>query len=554
MLKNFLSNHLPSYFLGLIVFLGLVPQSGDNPLILAPTLLLCVFLILGNRLTKIDTKDPMLLTLLLLWLVWGATGLASAIPFPTKITWVIFAALPLTYLYVRTTPKIDLTIPLTVIGTGLALYAGYHFFIHHQNRPDWPFDDTNLLGLTFVFAALASLSLKPTRFLIPVLVIGIILTESRTALLALLMGFGTCALLSHQTVSILKNKSALILGLVTLALTIPLIFTTGFDTRLISSAQDSSERFSIWTAAWDMAWEHPWTGFGLGTFHLYYPPFRLAGDHDSLGWMVHMEPLQFAVESGWLSTLLLYVAFILAALKTIALRKNKTLESHHIIAASILTALFVSIHLTYPLHVVGFMMIFGFALATLYAQPTLKSSPLIFSIPMLLTLLGIIWLGLSGAYTFLIWNNMQTAYHLHDQPRFNALLDECLDRGDPDFPDCRLMAARFMSLAQNSDTEKIKTLLDRAESANPVNAEIPYLRARTQLVRNPAQTQDLLPLLDESLARNPTFWPARKMAINILLSAGEKEKAKAYLEKGLIYPYPKQTRTEMLSIEKMLKN
>ncbi len=556
MLKNFYHKSLAILPFGLIVLIGLFPQSGDNPLMLAPTLLLCALLILGNRLPRLDIKDTTLLTLILLWLIWGISGLLGQIPFPSKITWLIFSALPLSYMAVRTMPKIDLTIPLTLIGSGLALHTIYQY-AQGTERPDSIFDDTNLLGITLAISMFAANGHRKTRYAMVLMLPALFLTESRTALLAVTIGAITMTALTDRTrlKSFFKSKFFRIGSLALAALFAINMFLTNFGDRLLASLQDSSERFSIWSAAWQMSWVHPWTGFGLGTFHLYYPPYRLEGDHDSVGWMVHMEPLQMAVESGWISTILLYTLFILAGLKIWALRKNNHLEHRHIIAASILITLFVSIHLTYPLHVVGLMIIMGYALAILNPEPQPLSAPtpIAFSAPLLLTLLGVMWLGLSGTYSFMIWNKLQSAYHHHDQSGFNALLDECLERVDPTFPDCRLMAARFMSLAQNSDPVQIKKFLDEAELVNPVNPEIPYLRARAQLVKDPSQTSGLTPLLDESLNRNPAFWPARKMAINIFLEKGDKENAKSYLDKGLIYPYPKQTRTEILAIKKMLE-
>lgn len=55
-----------------------------------------------------------------------------------------------------------------------------------------------------------------------------------------------------------------------------LLFITGFSDRFsvwTNGTLDSNiaGRFAIWTAATNMATMHPLTGFGLGTFHLYYP-------------------------------------------------------------------------------------------------------------------------------------------------------------------------------------------------------------------------------------------------------------------------------------------
>lgn len=541
----------PALLLAFPFIIGLIPQSGDHPLMLVPFLLMATILILLNKILKLSLQDPMLLAILGLWLIWGTSGLLSPVPFPSKITWLIFGALPLAYMMGATLKTHFL--PLTALtAASLALYAFYDFVVSGHFRPDFPFDDANLLGIFFATGILASLRYKFTWVFIPIILGALILTESRTALLALILGAIPFFFLHKKQPleTLIKNKMVWAVTLTLLVVIIPLTLITHFDDRLLLTMEHSTGRLAIWKASLNMAMIHPLTGLGLGTFHLHYPVFRLAGD-DSLGWMVHMEPLQSAVESGWLSTLLLYIIFIMADLQTYAKKQNKNLSKDQIIATSILVVIFVSMHLTYPLHTLPFLMIMGLCLATLYKKTTpynQSALSLAFSTPLLLTLLGTIWLALSGVYTFMIWNETQTARRLHDQKKFDATLTECLDHGDPTFPDCRLMAARFLSLAQKADTHQMIRLLDEAEHANPINPEIPYLRARSLLITDPNQTGKILPLLEESLRRNPQFWPARKMTINVMLNTGQKTQAQTILEQGLIYPYPKQTRLEIESL------
>lgn len=68
--------------------------------------------------------------------------------------------------------------------------------------------------------------------------------------------------------------------------------------------------------------------------------------------MAHMDPLQSAIESGWLSPLALYLVF--AALTFVIIKHRKVLSPLQISSAAILSAFFINMHLNYPLHSVPF--------------------------------------------------------------------------------------------------------------------------------------------------------------------------------------------------------
>ncbi|MDY0028841.1 MAG: O-antigen ligase family protein [Pseudobdellovibrionaceae bacterium] len=541
MLKTFCQSNLPSIALGLILILGLYPQSGDNPFMLAPTLLLTGALIFFNRLTKIPTNDPMLLLILGLYLTWGATGLASAVPFPTKVTWVIFAVLPLTYLYVRTFSKTDLTGPLALFGSALALHIIYEY-AQGINRPDSIFDDSNLAGITLAICILAAQMNKRTSYALFLMLPSLFLTESRTALLAIIAGAIMFAALDDKDKlkQFIKGK---MFRYSTLAILVMLglnLYMTGFGDRILNTVEQSQGRIAIWTASLTMAAEHPLTGFGLGTFHLNYPPFRLEGD-DSLGLMAHNEPLQTAVESGWIAMTLLYAIFGLGLYRAVKTR-NK-------FSASILSVLFVSIHLTYPLHVVGLMMILAISLAkTAPTSDEQIKTPILFSSVLLITFLCTTIIALSAGYTFLLWREASSAAKFQDQGKFDAAITACFNQGDKQFPDCHVMAARFLSLSQKSDPNELEYHLLESYRRNPLNPELPYLRARFLQIREPHNTEQLPPLLDESLRRDPTYWRSREMAIKLLMAQNNYKDAKKYLEQGLIYPYSGQVRDIFITL------
>lgn len=534
--------------LGIPFILGLIPQSADLPLILAPFLLLSVTLILSNRLVKLSSTDPLLLMLLALWLVWGISGILSPVPFPSKVTWLIFAALPLSYITTVTT-RTNLTAPLVITSGMLALYTLWQLG-KGTNRPDFPFEDANLLAILMAFATLVAFKNKMTLYAIPLFLAALIATESRTAFLALIAGLGVYFILSPAHWEKSKRFSLIVGTLSMTALVGVMAFLTGFENRIAQTIDQSAGRLALWSAAWDMSWINPLTGLGLGTFHLQYPPFRLEGDN-SLGYMTHMDPLQMAVESGWIAAILLYGTFILAGWLVF---RNKTRNA---LPAALLTILFVSMHLTYPLHVVAFLVVMGFALGLIRANnhaPHTEphKTSLLFSGSLLLSLLLCVYISLSSLFTFLIWGEVKKASHLHDQTRFDAALHACLEDADPDFPDCRMMAVRFMFMTPQKDLSGASVLLDQAEHSNPLNAEIPFLHAQYLFLKHPEKLTEIQSLLDKSLSLNPAFWPARKLSITLDIAAGHKDLAQKKLEKGLIYPYPKATRNDIDAMRKRL--
>ncbi len=532
--------------------LALFPQSAGNPLMMAPFLILASILILSGKIFKAPNEDMTLLLVMGLWLIWGISGIYSAVPFPSKVTWVILGTLPATYILARTTNHSPLQF-LSLMCVPFAVYTIWQA-THGIHRPNTPFDDANSLGLFYAFGILSVLPMtthqtdKKIRLLsgtvIFVLLVALILTQSRSALLSLTCGGIFYALINTPITTYLNKKTLLKIGAGLLSL-IALIFATGFANRLTFP----TGRLAIWQGAWNMLTEHPFLGFGLGTFHLYYPPYRIEGD-TSLGWMTHMEPLQTAIESGWITTVILYALFIIPF---IFLYKNRnSLTPQQMGAGAIIVAFFMGMHINYPIHVVPFLMILGMALAVLSPKPSPSPLPIVVSCGILITLLSAIWIMTHTSMTLMLAEETQKAYRLHDQDRFNTAITSCINDGDTDFPDCRLMAARFLTIARDPDTTKIESLLKTAEKSNPTSPEPDYLRAQILLGQTPTNMNNALSLLHHSLSLNPSYWPSRRLSIEILIKKGDTSAANAMLDDGLIYPYATLTRDDISRIRKTL--
>ncbi len=556
MLKNFSHNAAGTLALLLPLLVGLVPQSGDHLLILVPFMLMAAFLLLGTRLLRLPLRDPLVLLLMVLWLVWGLSSLLSPIPFPSKVTWLIFSSLPLAAIITATSGTKGLWCGLTATGTLLALAALKAALVDHITRPDLLFNDSNLLGLFLALAALASVQDKRTIWALPVLLAGLIVTESRTAFLALLAGGASLALLTPSSMlrPLLKDNKTRILGAALAAALIAASLYSGFADRWADLPRAGAGRLAIWDASLTMATVHPVSGFGLGTFHLAYPPYRLAGDN-SLGLMVHMEPLQMAIESGWISGLLLYALFAVGLTRVLRARRDNSLSTDRKTAAAILSALFVAMHLTYPLHSLPFLILMGVALmkTSTINETAEQKKNLALALPLALVLIASLWLSVGVLYSFLIFREVKTAFHLRDIPRYEAALGDCLTRADPDFPDCKIMAARVLiPQPVEGGKEKALSLLADAERVSPFNPEIPFLRAEMGFLDDPQNLIAIRPHLEQSLTRNPAYWPARKMLITLLLLKGQNDQARAVFEAGTIYPYSKPTRRDIEATRKQL--
>lgn len=475
--------------------IGLIPQSAADPVMMLPFVLLSSWMMVSGSLLRLYGRDPFLLTLLLLWVLWSLSAIFSPVPFPSKVTWVIMGTLPLSYmawtslsLSTKDWEKISQTI--TLVCSGLALWAVFQIlpvpFSPHLPRAERPFADANLLGGLLGMGFLISLPSffsSPRIFAAPLLLLlsGVFATESRSALL------GLCASIPLFLVFWRKTKpnfpaSIKKISLASAALIITLALAVGFVDRLLPLFQEGGDkdlnaRFALWRAGLQMSWVHPLSGLGLGTFHLHYPPFRLPEDI-SAGWWVHMDPLQEAIESGWGACLALYTLFGLClrrVLQTPAAPENLR-------AAPALLFFFVIMHANYPLHVVPFMILLT-GLLSQFSGPRSSLSPLLqffFAIPLLLALISGIWSTLQTSSTLLLSREVNLAFHSQNEPRFHKAISACIKNGDPSFPDCRLLAAR-LRINQSSSfplPPAVFTLLDEAEAANPLSPEPSSLRAK----------------------------------------------------------------------------
>lgn len=564
-MKTILTTFGPTALLLSALLIGIFPQSAADPQMMLPFALISGFLILSGNLLRIPSNDIILLLLICLWALWTASGLHSIIPFPSKVTWVLMGTLPVSYILARTLPDKN---PLQILPVICLPFAAYTIWqgLHGISRPNDPFDDSNLLGLLYAFGILSALpkTLPDQKKIIRILSAGIalvllgalVITQSRSALIALACsGFIFFLLTKPVKITISKQLAFKLAGAA--GLFILSLAATGFLGRFqiftADGALDSSivGRLSIWQASWHMTMVHPLIGFGIGTFHLHYPAYRMAGDN-SLGWMVHMDPLQTAVESGWIAAFILYAIFIIPFI--FIYKHRSTLTRNHIAAAPLIVCFFIGMHMNYPMQVVPFLIILGTSLAAISpSSGDIRKIPVVTSCTLLAVLLCGIWTMTHTGMTLMLSEETQKSYRLMDQPRFDKAMQSCINDGDKDFPDCRVMAARFLTLAHDKDWQRIETLLDEAEAANPLSPEPDYIRAQRLMFLNPPQEEEALVLLKHSIELNPAYWPARRMAVEILMKRGDKTSARSLLDEGLIYRYARATVDDISRLRKKLQ-
>lgn len=476
--------------------IGFVPQSAAEPLMMFPFVLLSGWMMASGSLLRLHGQDPFLLVLLLLWVLWSLSAALSPAPFPSKVTWVIMGTLPLSYM-AWTTLSLSVKDWERMSRGGafvfsiLALWAILQIlplpFSPHLPRAERPFADANLLGAILgmgFLLSLPSLFVSSSRiFAVPLLLIlgGVFATQSRSAIL------GLCAALPLFLIFWKKSKtesspSIKKISLAIASLMVALALAVGLADRLLPLFQsggdkDLNARFALWEAGLKMSLLHPFSGLGLGTFHLHYPPFRLPADI-SAGWWVHMDPLQEAIESGWGAFLLLYSLFGLVLLRII----QKPSAPQNLLAAPALLLFFIVMHAGYPLHVVPFMILFTGFLSQFSGPRVPLSQPLGFFLatPLLLVLMTGLWVTLQTSSTLFLYREVNLASHSQDEARFQKSMSACLEDGDHSFPDCRLLAARLL-IGQSGTSPlspAIFKLLEEAEAANPLSPEPAYLRTK----------------------------------------------------------------------------
>lgn len=513
--------------------IALFPQDAANPWMMAPAALLSVYLILSGRLSQINLRDPVLLLILLLWLGWTWGAIFSSVPFASQVTLAILTTLPAAYLCTAQRDITKIIYLICGIVTALATSAMIYMALPgHYWRAKLFFDDENILGGLIAFTMPLVLSFhfstqnKKIKILIhlalAILLGGLIATQSRSGLLGAILGIALV---------IFKNRSFISARSWKMVIPILLVLVIGFSLstighRLLLMVQldkDVMGRIALWSSSLKMTLIDPFHGVGLGIFHLYYPPYKTLADN-SAGFWVHMDPLQWAVETGWGTALAFYALTIFVAFR---LFFSKNLTQLQIGAGAALGTIFLIAHASYIFHYTAVTLLTGILLAvfasnTYAPQNNLRYIP---AIALMTVLLCQLWNVMQTAPTLYFWTKAINASQEKDMKSYADHLQICIDKGNPAFPACRIEAAGYLIRRMPDPPQDVLVWLQEAEIASPDSPESDIWHAQYYLKKNPNDLNLVMATLRKALAKNPTLWPPRSLLVQILTSQKKYQEA-----------------------------
>lgn len=510
----------------------------------------------------------------------------SSVPYASLLMFAMFCALPVTFFGIILSPAREKILAGAglFLGFSALLLAGSALLQHfitggdYGQRAHFPYANPNNLAALFNMALLPALCFylysgkgltgRLCYLLTLIFFAALLATESRGALLS----FGITGLIVllfswPSPHSGLKKAAALAAGLTAVILVFYLASPSSFlSERFLQgfAASESSslgQRFMIWQAALTMAMERPLTGTGYGTFFLYYPAYRLAGDTSSLGFWTHMDPLQFWTEMGFLAPLLFYSVAAAVLIRTIKALKATPRDSRprtFIWAGfSALLALFLHSHLTFNLYIMSLLLVTGYMLAVWYTgtHHALGNG----FVPVASRFYRYLTAFIFTAFVFLVmfssFNAASGPYFMKQALREKAVLNMesylallgKADRWSPSSfiaPETEVATHNINALERPeqsisvSDRETIirrtQSLLDEATYWNPVWPRIDVLKARLALIQD--QTAGASAALHRALAKNPSYFEANQALFMMYMEQGLVDDAARVLQTALEYP------------------
>ncbi|PZP55109.1 MAG: hypothetical protein DI586_07880 [Micavibrio aeruginosavorus] len=543
----------------LAFIIALIPQDAANPWMMAPVAILSICLILSGRLSQLNYRDPLLFLILLLWLGWTWGAIFSPVPFASKVTLVILSVLPVGYLFALGQDVRKFLYGAIGIITILAFAAIVHILINgYYSRARLFFDDENILGglIAFVIPMVLNFHFsaqnRKTRILIhivfAILTGGLLATQSRSAFIGALIGIAFVLFKNRTSIS----RRSLKLALIPVSILLIALFTTYFGERLLLMLQmdkDVTGRFSLYLSALRMLAIDPLHGVGLGVFHLYYPHYKTLADN-SAGFWVHLDPLQWAVETGIGTAIAFYTLFGTVIWQLC----RKDLSPLQIGAGASLVTIFTISHINYPFHYTAMALLAGIFLSVFSAQK--KGSALRWrylpAAAITIFLLCLVWTVMQTAPTLYLWTKALKASQNSDMQTYADNLQICIDKGNPTFPACRIEAAGFLIRRMPDPPQDVLTWLRDAEAANPASPEADIWRAQYYLKKNPGNLKLPTDTLHKALDKNPTLWPPRSLLVQILTSQKKHQEAFDILQESRNWQIDRNALDEYYKMERDL--
>jgi hypothetical protein len=156
----------------------------------------------------------------------------------------------------------------------------------------------------------------------------LLLTKSRAALLAVLLGVGMLGWMVPEFRRWLNWRWTLSAVVLLVAAVVTAIATGGLDRQVLTEAPKSLEfRFQYWRSSCMMIAAHPWTGCGPGNFKEYYTQYKLPVASETIS-DPHNFLLEVAATTG-LPAVVMFVGIVVAAAICLVLtgRAGQQLES-----------------------------------------------------------------------------------------------------------------------------------------------------------------------------------------------------------------------------------
>ncbi|MDB5492566.1 MAG: putative bicarbonate transporter, family protein [Micavibrio sp.] len=494
------------------------------------------------------------------------TFAVSTIPFSSQIALCVFIALPLTFFttscIVAAKARQDVLIFALPVFLILSFWAIAQSLFTGMRAPG-PFLDPNMLAAILSIGLLCAtgfaLEKKKPVYTLPAFILfsGLIATGSRSGLAASMIAMATLIFASGIRLS---RKTLIQMALIALSVLLllgaSLLHQLGNIANL--AAPSVTDRLDLWHAAWQIALAHPFFGTGPGTFHFYYPAWRMPADQ-SLGNFAHSDPLQMAAEMGFAAPVLLYGLLLCVFLHTRAAVKRTVNETQRLAILTPFAALLtvaLQAHINYPLYLLPVMIACGVLLALWHRATflvtgegvtslTLSRRSQIFTVSggllLALCVLGLSFTASAGFYY------LKKSREAADPQTVLIALGHAEIRGPLSFIDPEVEMARtnlhLLNQTDNIKSEKLKRtllaetkrLLDNAAYWNPAWAEIDFLRGQMEQTEG----SKLLMVTDwkEALRKNPMHFAARENLAEALLAEGRRDDAINIVTGGLQYPH-----------------
>lgn len=528
-------------------------------------------------------RSPLSLLLTLFW-VWLAFGLIwSRVPYVSMVNFWWVGSFTFIYWLATLAPQAErcwtwASRTVLLIGLFLAGMALYQLLVLGGD-PRSTFLSRNSHAAILILIAIPTSGyflLAPsgrwriaTGLALSLLFLAIAVTGSRGVLLSLLLAVGVVAAVAYRRVPSrrLVGWLAIILGAYLLANFLLQGWLGGRLSSVLEPSSAGHDRFLIWRQAWKMALDNLWLGIGLGTFWLFWPPYRHPAD-SSAGFYVHNDYLQIWIETGLPGLLLLLAVEVVVIVMFVRLlRDPRVTAAKRVEAAGLvggLAAIAFHTFFDFDLYIQPILIVIGLMLARLQylysaGEPAqyLELRPAnrvgkraYYTISLLLILLPVLYfaaLGYSARLTIQArelagqarWveasQALTRAWQLMPTSDLTLITHaDLLRQAIPSLPPAALVQRKVIY------REALAMLVD-AERVNPVRPQVGYIRAslyqQNRDLAGPQWAELAMQGYRQTLRIDPRFYWARVSLAQLLLAQKRVAEAREVLEGGIDYWY-----------------